>query len=142
MAWPFHLYKFKSPLCQIWLKLTQWFWRRICKCEKFTNRRREDRRSEKLRWAKNGLYTKIHVLSPKKLNFSRHNRNIRKTVDVRWKNILSVDHHLIIWTAIEKKVIFGVCACSGRRAFPVWSWWSYSSAPGERISRCGHCSLP
>ena len=106
MAWPFHLYKFKSPLCQIWLKLTQWFWRRICKCEKFTNRRREDRRSEKRRWAKNGLYTLIHVLSPKKLNFSRHNRNIRKTVDVRWKNILSVDHHLIIWRLPLKRKLY------------------------------------
>ena len=26
-------------LCQVWLKLVQWFWRRRWKCEKFTDRR-------------------------------------------------------------------------------------------------------
>ena len=26
----------KDALCQVWLKLTQWFWRRRWKCEKFT----------------------------------------------------------------------------------------------------------
>ena len=36
-----HLYKLESPsskdaLCQVWLKLTQRFWRRSWKCEKFT----------------------------------------------------------------------------------------------------------
>ena len=36
-----HLYKLESPsskdaLCQVWLKLTQMFWRRSWKCEKFT----------------------------------------------------------------------------------------------------------
>ena len=39
-----HLNKLDSPspkdaLCQVWLKLAQWFWRRRCKCEKFTDRR-------------------------------------------------------------------------------------------------------
>ena len=37
----FHLNKLESPslkeaLCQIWLKLAQWFWRRRWKCEKLT----------------------------------------------------------------------------------------------------------
>ena len=36
-----HLNNIESPspkdaLCKIWLKLAQWFWRRIWKCEKFT----------------------------------------------------------------------------------------------------------
>ena len=36
-----HLNKLESPspkdaLCQVWLKLAQWFWRRRWKCEKFT----------------------------------------------------------------------------------------------------------
>ena len=35
-----HLNKLESPthkddLCQVWLKLAQWFWRRRIKCEKF-----------------------------------------------------------------------------------------------------------
>ena len=39
-----HLNKLESPLhkdalCQVWLKLDQWFWRRRWKCEKFTDRR-------------------------------------------------------------------------------------------------------
>ena len=29
----------KDALCQVWLKLAQWFWRRRWKCEKFTDRR-------------------------------------------------------------------------------------------------------
>ena len=72
-----HLNKLESPspkdvLCQVWLKLTQWFWRRRWKCEKFTDRQTDgqtdgrtnrqtdgrtdrqtpdDRWSEKLTWA-------------------------------------------------------------------------------------------
>ena len=38
-----HLNKLKCPsprdtLCQVWLKLAQWFWRRRWKCEQFTDR--------------------------------------------------------------------------------------------------------
>ena len=47
-----HLNKLESPppkdaLCQVWLKLVQWFWRRSWKCEKFTDGqtdKRTDRR--------------------------------------------------------------------------------------------------
>ena len=63
-----HLNKLESPLlkdalCQVWLKLAQWFWRRW-KCEKFTDRRtdrqtddgqqviRKAQLSFQLRWAK------------------------------------------------------------------------------------------
>ena len=56
-----HLNKLESPspkdaLCQVWLNLAQWFWRRRWKCEKFTDRRTDrqttdDRWSEKLTWA-------------------------------------------------------------------------------------------
>ena len=48
-----HLNKFESPspkdaLCQVWLKLAQWFWRRRWKCEKFTDRR-TDRQTDRRR---------------------------------------------------------------------------------------------
>ena len=38
---PLHLNKLKSPLpkdnlCQVWLRLTQWFWKKRWNCEKFT----------------------------------------------------------------------------------------------------------
>ena len=56
-----HLNKLESPssrdtLCQVWLKLDQWFWRRRWKCEKFTDgptgrQTTDDRWSEKLTWA-------------------------------------------------------------------------------------------
>ena len=51
-----HLNKFESPLpkdalCQVWLKLAQWFCRRRWKCEKFTDRRRDKWRLV-IRWAK------------------------------------------------------------------------------------------
>ena len=56
-----HLNKLESPspkdaLCQVGLKLAQWFWRRRWKCEKFTDGRTDrqttdDRWSEKLTWA-------------------------------------------------------------------------------------------
>ena len=37
-----HMNKIESPsskdaLCQVWLKLAQWFWRRRSKCEKLTD---------------------------------------------------------------------------------------------------------
>ena len=55
--------EFPSPgdtLCQVWLQLAQWFWRRRWKCEKFTDGRTDDGRqvirkaylSFQLRWAK------------------------------------------------------------------------------------------
>ena len=64
-----HLNKLESPsskdaLCQVWLKLAQWFWRRRWKCEKFTDGRtdgqtddgrqviRKAHLSFQLRWAK------------------------------------------------------------------------------------------
>ena len=63
-----HLYRLESPptkdaLCQAWLKLVQWFWRRISKCEKFTTTTtttttmghiliRKAQFSLRLRWAK------------------------------------------------------------------------------------------
>ena len=53
-----HLNKFESPstkdaLCQLWLKLVQWFWRRRWKCEKFTTTTTTTDKfwSEKLTWA-------------------------------------------------------------------------------------------
>ena len=50
-GWALHLNKLKSPsptdaLCQVWLKLAQWFWRRRWKCEKFTDGR-TDRRTDR-----------------------------------------------------------------------------------------------
>ena len=50
-----HLNKLVSPLtkdalCQVWLKLAQWFWRRRWKCKKFTDRQTDgqtDRRRTK-----------------------------------------------------------------------------------------------
>ena len=58
----FHLNKLEFPsprdtLCQVWLKLALWFWRRRWKCEKFTDGRTDDAHlSFQLRWAKNGSY--------------------------------------------------------------------------------------
>jgi hypothetical protein len=57
-----HLYNSESPLptddlCQLWLKLAQWFWRRSLKCKSFTDRQTDrqmtdNRRSEiQLSWA-------------------------------------------------------------------------------------------
>ena len=56
-----HLNKLESPspkdtLCQVWLKLVQWFLRRRWKCVKFTDRRTDGRTmdnrwSEMLTWA-------------------------------------------------------------------------------------------
>ena len=46
----------KDALCQVWLKLTQWFWRRRWKCEKLRQCQQQRRTtdkfwSEKLTWA-------------------------------------------------------------------------------------------
>jgi hypothetical protein len=48
---PFILKKLEFPppkdyLCQVWLKLAQWFWRRSRKCKSFQTDRRTDRRSD------------------------------------------------------------------------------------------------
>ena len=70
-----HLNKLKPPspkdaLCQVWLKLAQWFWRRKWKCEKFTSGQGiqwKDRKTDvwrtteyqsfNLRWAKKKTHT-------------------------------------------------------------------------------------
>mgnify|MGYP003684193043 CR=1 FL=1 len=81
-----HLNKTESPspkdaLCQVWLKLTMWFWRRRWKCEKFTITTktpttmttmdirqiliRKADLSLRLRWAKNkNMYPFILNLKP------------------------------------------------------------------------------
>ena len=80
----------KDTLCQVWLKLAQWFWRRRWKCEKFTDRQtdgqtdgqtddgrqviRKAHLSFQLRWAnkhrgsildskfsKNNIHNKSHI---------------------------------------------------------------------------------
>ena len=47
-VWSFCL--IKDGLCQVWLKLTQLFWRIIWKCEKIEDRQTEYRWSEKSTW--------------------------------------------------------------------------------------------
>jgi hypothetical protein len=47
---PLHLKNLKSPppkddLCQVWLKLAQWFWRRNQKCKSLQTDGRTDRRT-------------------------------------------------------------------------------------------------
>jgi hypothetical protein len=71
----FHLNNSESPppkddLCQVWLKLAKWFWRRRQKCKSLqtdggTDRRTTDnRRSEKLTWAfSSGELKSFHVIA-------------------------------------------------------------------------------
>jgi hypothetical protein len=49
-GFPFSLNKLDSPspkddLCQVWLKLVQWFWRRSRKCKRFTDGQTDGRRT-------------------------------------------------------------------------------------------------
>ena len=72
-GWALHLNKLESPspknaLCQVWLKLAQWFWKRRWKYEKFTDRQTDrqmtnDRWSEKLTWAFSSGKLKIKALA-------------------------------------------------------------------------------
>ena len=82
-----HLTKLESPspkdaLCQDWLKLAQWFWRRRWKCEKFTDRQTDDGRqvirkahlSFQLRWAKKHLFCTSAESERRKSVSLAHNR--------------------------------------------------------------------
>ena len=63
----------KGALYQVWLKSAQWFWRRRWKCEKFTDRWTTDnRRSEKLKWAKNQISASSHENKLSFINNSIH----------------------------------------------------------------------
>ena len=56
-------YLAKHSLCQVWLKLTLWFWRRRWICEKFTTTMRRQTTSERLlrlRGAKNPLKISLY----------------------------------------------------------------------------------
>ena len=60
----------KDALCQVWLKLAQWFWRRSWKCEKFTDgqtdgQTTDNRRSEKITWALSSGELKGEISFPK-----------------------------------------------------------------------------
>ena len=70
----------KNALCQVWLKLVQWFWRRRWKCEKFmtttttTTTTTDKLRSEKLAWAfSSGELKKWKVYDN---NYYKDNRHI------------------------------------------------------------------
>jgi hypothetical protein len=43
----------KDDLCQLWLKLAQWFWRRSWKCKSLTDRRQMDGQTTDKRWSEN-----------------------------------------------------------------------------------------
>jgi hypothetical protein len=78
MGYLFCLNKLESPLpkndlCQFWLKLVQWFWRRSRKCKSLQTDRQTDARqrairkahlSFQLRWAKNPTDLFLNGLKP------------------------------------------------------------------------------
>ena len=106
-----HLNKLESlslrdTLCQVWLKLAQWFWRRRWKCEKFTDGRthgQTDRQTDdgrqairkahlsfQLRWAKNLLNGSEEAAHKKKQT------NKLKTGKINRQQMCSkVDRHLL-----------------------------------------------
>jgi hypothetical protein len=77
---PLHLNKLETPLpkddlCQVWLKLAQWFWRRSRKCKSLQTDGQTDGQpairiahlSFQLRWAKNIINEKFSIIPYKKL---------------------------------------------------------------------------
>ena len=98
-----HLNKLESPspkdsLCQVWLKLAQWFWRRRWKYKKFTDRQTDgqtdgrtdrqttdDRWSEKLTWAfSSGELKNAQGISGKRIKYSMNLQGIY-TMLLMWK---------------------------------------------------------
>ena len=51
----------KDALCQVWLKLDHWFWRRREKCEKFTNEPRDGQQTTGNQKSSFKLSAKGHV---------------------------------------------------------------------------------
>ena len=91
-----HLNKLESPLpkdalCQVWLKLAQWFWRRRWKCEKFTDRQTDrqttdNRWSEKLTWAFSSGELKIsHCIIFQKISISYTVHSTNLVLNSLWK---------------------------------------------------------
>ena len=86
-----HLKKLESPLpmnalCQVWLKLAQWFLRRRWKCEKFTDRRTDglttdNRWLENLTWAISSVSFKQNKLLSKRNNTQKHSW---KLFNLKW----------------------------------------------------------
>ena len=95
-VWPFILTKslFKSPspkndLCQVWLKLAQWFLRRRWKCESLQTDDgqqaiRKAQLSFQLRWAK------------KRQNYKKISKFILKLARMRYESISSSTHYKTI----------------------------------------------
>ena len=54
----------KDVLCQVWLKLILWFWRREWKCEKFTTKTTK-RTTTDIFWSEHSFLNKFDSLSPK-----------------------------------------------------------------------------
>ena len=87
----------KDALCQVWLKLAQWFWRRRWKCEKFTTTTTTTTTttdkfwSEKLTWAFGSGELKISdwvLMSQHIMKFI--DRNSWKSIWVRIRVYLSI----------------------------------------------------
>ena len=119
-AWPFE-HESPSPknaLCQVWLKLAQWFWRRRSTWEKFTTTTtttttdnghilpRKAHLSLRLRWAKNNnillcenftthLYIKcvyIITLRKKLKNFA----GVKSIINKKWERLGYTPHSLYL----------------------------------------------
>ena len=78
-----HLNKLESPspkdaLCQVWLNLAQWFWRRSWKCEKFTDRQQAIRKAQEECAFFNQIIN-FHWFSIFYLYFTRHVFNWKLT---------------------------------------------------------------
>ena len=122
----FHLTKLESPspkdaLCQVWLKLAQWFWKRRWKCKKYNDdnkdyivRRTKDKFwSEKLTWESGTMHVTNWILH-KEPNYCCHRRLGTMHV-TNW--ILHKEPHY----------------CCHRRLVLGLDWW-----PGLTLPTCRH----
>ena len=102
----------KDALCQVWLKLAQWFWRRRWKCEKFTDgqtdrwtdrQTTDDRWSEKLTWAfSSGELTLKMTPNPRKMTgnvkISIRKAHLKIIGDIIREKISYISKSVLVWS--------------------------------------------
>jgi hypothetical protein len=119
---PLHLNKLESPppkdgLCQVWLKLARWFWRRSRKCKSLqTDRRTTDNRwSEKLTWAfSSGELKSYQIIG---LTFSLPKVHLVQQLLLLWRRtVFDLRIEQQFWAAHSQRILIGGKFCESRRA--------------------------
>ena len=130
--------EYKDALCQVWLKLTQWFWRRRWKCEKFmpiTGRPRRTMTTDNRQIMIRKAHLSLLLRWAKKLNICIINKSITSYTDYEMmilqifpfdelKKAVHVQTHKYIGNIISAVLFSSLMVYVILKALKLWNYTS------------------